>query len=263
VRATPARRPCCVASGHQLVVRDLRGQFWSNVRLLEFLADLPVAAVVQPGRAGDQGGDPSCPSNSMSGAHWRCCGTIPLLIRRPLLQVGEERRVGFDVAAIDAWIGLRAAACRRPRSLPARSRRGTYLPCADGGWRRLSLPLRRPTRPMRPAADLERAVPVAAGVHWIGAFDPDLRSFDIILRTANGTSYNAYVGARQSTVWRSSTRSSSTFPRPSFAVWSRLPTTTRSPPSSSITSNPIIPAPCRNCCGAHPARRCWSRRRPV
>jgi flavorubredoxin len=48
-------------------------------------------------------------------------------------------------------------------------------------------------RPMRPAADLERAVPVAAGVHWIGAFDPDLRSFDIILRTANGTSYNAYA----------------------------------------------------------------------
>jgi len=36
-------------------------------------------------------------------------------------------------------------------------------------------------------------VPVAAGVHWIGAFDPDLRSFDIILRTANGTSYNAYA----------------------------------------------------------------------
>jgi len=32
-----------VASGHQLVVRDLRGQFWSNVRLLEFLADLPVS----------------------------------------------------------------------------------------------------------------------------------------------------------------------------------------------------------------------------
>jgi len=39
----------------------------------------------------------------------------------------------------------------------------------------------------------ERAVEVASGVHWIGAFDPDLRVFDIILRTANGTSYNAYA----------------------------------------------------------------------
>ncbi|MCM8621941.1 MAG: FprA family A-type flavoprotein, partial [Candidatus Accumulibacter sp.] len=46
---------------------------------------------------------------------------------------------------------------------------------------------------MRPAADPDRAVPIAAGVHWIGAFDADLRSFDIILRTANGTSYNAYA----------------------------------------------------------------------
>jgi flavorubredoxin len=48
---------------------------------------------------------------------------------------------------------------------------------------------------MRPTADLDQAVPVAPGVHWIGAFDPDLRSFDIILRTANGTSYNAYACA--------------------------------------------------------------------
>ena len=39
----------------------------------------------------------------------------------------------------------------------------------------------------------DSAVAIAAGVHWIGAFDPDLRSFDIILRTANGTSYNAYA----------------------------------------------------------------------
>jgi len=30
-------------------------------------------------------------------------------------------------------------------------------------------------------------------VHWIGALDPNLRTFDIILKTANGTSYNAYI----------------------------------------------------------------------
>ena len=36
------------------------------------------------------------------------------------------------------------------------------------------------------------AVEVAPGVHWIGALDPDLREFDVILRTANGTTYNAY-----------------------------------------------------------------------
>jgi len=46
---------------------------------------------------------------------------------------------------------------------------------------------------MRATADRTEPVALAAGVHWIGAFDPDLRSFDIILRTANGTSYNAYA----------------------------------------------------------------------
>jgi flavorubredoxin len=37
------------------------------------------------------------------------------------------------------------------------------------------------------------AVEFADGVYWIGALDPTLRSFDIILSTANGTTYNAYL----------------------------------------------------------------------
>lgn len=39
---------------------------------------------------------------------------------------------------------------------------------------------------------VESAIAIAPDVHWIGAFDPGLRSFDIVLKTANGTSYNAY-----------------------------------------------------------------------
>ncbi len=35
-------------------------------------------------------------------------------------------------------------------------------------------------------------VELAPGVHWLGALDPHLRVFDVILKTANGTSYNAY-----------------------------------------------------------------------
>jgi flavorubredoxin len=37
------------------------------------------------------------------------------------------------------------------------------------------------------------AVEFADGVYWIGALDPGLRTFDIILRTANGTTYNSYL----------------------------------------------------------------------
>ncbi len=43
------------------------------------------------------------------------------------------------------------------------------------------------------AAVTDRAVEIAPGVHWVGALDPHLRTFDIILKTANGTSYNSYV----------------------------------------------------------------------
>jgi len=35
-------------------------------------------------------------------------------------------------------------------------------------------------------------VELAKGVYWIGALDQGLREFDVILKTANGTSYNAY-----------------------------------------------------------------------
>ncbi len=42
---------------------------------------------------------------------------------------------------------------------------------------------------MKPLPD---AVEIAPGTHWIGALDPGLREFDIILKTANGTTYNSY-----------------------------------------------------------------------
>lgn len=40
---------------------------------------------------------------------------------------------------------------------------------------------------------IAQAVALSERVHWIGALDPNLRTFDIILKTANGTSYNAYI----------------------------------------------------------------------
>jgi NADH oxidase (H2O-forming) len=37
------------------------------------------------------------------------------------------------------------------------------------------------------------AVEVAPNVHWVGAKDPDLAVFDIVIPTAHGTTYNAYL----------------------------------------------------------------------
>lgn len=43
------------------------------------------------------------------------------------------------------------------------------------------------------AATNRDAIQVSERVHWIGALDPQLRTFDLILQTANGTTYNAYL----------------------------------------------------------------------
>ena len=49
---------------------------------------------------------------------------------------------------------------------------------------------------MKTQIDVSRhreAVAIADDVFWIGALDPTLRTFDIILSTANGTTYNSYM----------------------------------------------------------------------
>jgi flavorubredoxin len=38
-----------------------------------------------------------------------------------------------------------------------------------------------------------KAVQVTEKIHWVGAQNPDLRVFDVIMRTEWGTSYNAYL----------------------------------------------------------------------
>jgi flavorubredoxin len=47
--------------------------------------------------------------------------------------------------------------------------------------------------PILSLGGIPQAVALSERVHWIGALDPNLRTFDIILKTANGTSYNAYL----------------------------------------------------------------------
>jgi flavorubredoxin len=49
-----------------------------------------------------------------------------------------------------------------------------------------------PVLPLKPER-ADGAVEIAPGVHWIGVLDPGLRAFDIILKTANGTTYNSYA----------------------------------------------------------------------
>jgi len=92
-------------AGHQVQARSLLATPWTVAELRSFLDPLPVAQwfnrnspAVKSGEIVPEACDAECALALML-AH-------PLLIRRPLLEVDGVRRAGFEVAAIDAWIGL-------------------------------------------------------------------------------------------------------------------------------------------------------------
>lgn len=94
------------ASGHEVLARDLRYKAWTNLTLLKFFIGLPVAQWFNPSAPAIKSGD-IVPAELDESTALALLRDNPLLIRRPLLQVGDECRVGFDAAAIHAWIGLR------------------------------------------------------------------------------------------------------------------------------------------------------------
>lgn len=92
-------------SGHRVQARDLRNRAWTNHALLEFLAGLPVAQWFHPSAPAIKNGE-IVPGELDEPTALALLRDNPLLIRRPLLQVGDECRVGFDAKAIHDWIGL-------------------------------------------------------------------------------------------------------------------------------------------------------------
>ena len=112
-----------IASGHEVKARDLRDARWSNTALLDFLAGMPIAQWFNRHAPAIVSGE-IVPEELDEPTALALMRDNPLLIRRPLLKVGDERHVGFDPAAIDAWIGLREVpdedleACQRAAAAP-------------------------------------------------------------------------------------------------------------------------------------------------
>lgn len=92
-------------AGHEVQARDLRHQPWNNGRLLSFLSGLPVAQWFNRSAPIIKSGALN-PDDLDEVTALALLRDNPLLIRRPLLQVGDEKRVGFDAERVHAWIGL-------------------------------------------------------------------------------------------------------------------------------------------------------------
>ncbi len=104
------------ASGHQVEAHDLLTTPWTPERLRPFFGALPVAQWFNPSAPRLKAGEVD-PEALDEAAALAAMLQDPLLIRRPLMEVDGECRVGFDPAAVDAWIGLRAGAERSPAEL--------------------------------------------------------------------------------------------------------------------------------------------------
>lgn len=94
------------AAGHTVLARSLKAESWTAARLLEFLGPLPVAAWFNRGAPAVKTGE-IVPEALDKDAALALLLDNPLLIRRPLMEVGDSRQVGFDVPAVDAWVGLK------------------------------------------------------------------------------------------------------------------------------------------------------------
>lgn len=93
------------ASGHTLIVRDLREVAWTRAKLLGFLEHLPVAEWFNRAAPDVKNGE-IVPEELDESTALGLLQHNPLLIRRPLMEAGGVRQVGFDSAAVAAWVGL-------------------------------------------------------------------------------------------------------------------------------------------------------------
>lgn len=93
------------AAGHDLEVRDLLTHPWTPTELRAFLAGVPVAEWFNRTAPRVKSGE-VVPEALSEAAALALLVAEPLLIRRPLMQVGRRREVGFLAAVVQAWIGL-------------------------------------------------------------------------------------------------------------------------------------------------------------
>lgn len=94
-----SQRRLLEAAGHEVVAHDLLAEPWTASRLRAFFGELPVAAWFNPAAPKVKSGaldiQRMTPERALS-----MLLAEPVLIRRPLLEIGTRRIVGFDPALL-------------------------------------------------------------------------------------------------------------------------------------------------------------------
>lgn len=93
-----------VAAGHQLIVHNLLEVPWQKEELRAFFGQRPIAEWFNRAAPRVKSGE-VVPEALDDEAALALMLEEPLLIRRPLLQVGERREAGFDPECLREWLG--------------------------------------------------------------------------------------------------------------------------------------------------------------
>jgi nitrogenase-associated protein len=101
------QRALLLSAGHTLDRRNLLTAHWTRESLLASLSPLPVADWFNRAAPRVKTGEVKPEAQSVDSAIALLLAE-PLLIRRPLMQRtdNQSRHVGFDTAAVAAWVGL-------------------------------------------------------------------------------------------------------------------------------------------------------------
>ena len=93
------------AAGHQVIAKNLLTESWQPERLRSFFGDLAVRDWFNYSAPSIKHGEIE-PDKLTEQEALTLMLNNPLLIRRPLMQVGDSLMAGFDQHAVDIWIGL-------------------------------------------------------------------------------------------------------------------------------------------------------------
>lgn len=99
------QRGVLTAAGYTVAVRNLLTEPWTELRLLDFLMDLPVRDWFNPNSPRLKSGEIE-PGLYDTTAALRAMLADPLLIRGPLIEIGDVRLAGFDLSRIRQILAL-------------------------------------------------------------------------------------------------------------------------------------------------------------
>ncbi len=104
-KSTIKQKTLLTAAGHEIVSYSVLTEPWTVERLRSFFGDRPVVEWINRAAPAVKSGE-VVPEKLDAQTALILMLRDPLLIRRPLMEVGDRREVGFDVEKVNAWIGL-------------------------------------------------------------------------------------------------------------------------------------------------------------